>query len=52
MARGAFLKHSEIDIPNYLYIPAEDNEKFDISIYFEKTFEFIDKNIIKSNVDF
>ena len=37
-------------MPNYLYLPADDIESFDIGQFFEKTNIFIEKNRRKTNV--
>lgn len=36
-AKGIKTNHPKYDIPYYLYVPAEDHEKFDLSEYFEKS---------------
>jgi hypothetical protein len=41
MAKGGFLPHSNEDLPNYLYIQAYDKQDFDLSPFFEPTFEFL-----------
>lgn len=50
VAKGAFLEHSEAELPSYLYIPADDIEHFDLYQYFEKAANFIDRNLPHTNV--
>lgn len=50
VARGAFLPHNEACLPNYLYIPADDVPEFQLEPYFGKCFDFIDKNLHRTNV--
>lgn len=52
VARGGFLTHEEAELPNYLYIPAEDVPDFQLAPYFTKAFEFIDRNLQRTNVFF
>lgn len=49
-AKGAFLNHSEDDLPSYLFIPAEDADHFDLQQYFNKSSSFIERNIAHTNV--
>ena len=42
-AKDIHLNHSKKDIPHYLYIPGEDHERFDLSIYFDRSADFIAK---------
>lgn len=41
VARSGLVNHKKVDIPNYLYIPAEDREDYPICQYFDQTYEFI-----------
>ena len=50
VAKGAFLSHSKEILPNYLYIPAYDHPDFDLTEYFDKSYEFIEKASKKSNI--
>lgn len=50
MAKGGFLSHSSQDLPNYLYIQAYDRQDFDLTPYFETTYEFIEKHRHHTNV--
>ena len=50
VARGAFLNHDEAFLPNYLYIPAEDIPEFQLAPYFGKSYDFIDRNLLRTNV--
>ena len=50
MAKGGFLSHSEEDLPNYLYIQAYDKHDFDLTPYFETTYEFIERHRKRTNV--
>jgi hypothetical protein len=50
MAKGGFLPHSQDDLPYYLYIQAYDKKDFDLTPYFDKTFDFIEKYREKTNV--
>lgn len=51
VARGAFLHYSNDELPNYLYIPAEDHEGYKLDTYFDRTYDFIHKNLQRTNVD-
>ena len=51
VAKGAFLSHSAKELPDYLYIPALDREHYQLDRHFEQTFDFIDNNLRKTNVD-
>lgn len=50
MAKGGYLPHSQEELPNYLYIQAYDSKNYDLSPYFDRTYDFIDKNRKKTNV--
>ena len=50
VAKGAFLAHDEVVLPNYLYIPAEDVPEFQLAPYFSKSYDFIDRNLLRTNV--
>jgi hypothetical protein len=41
VARNGLLAHRREDVPHYLYIPMEDQEEFEISKYFNCTYDFI-----------
>ena len=41
-ASGACLNHPKTEVPLYKYIPGEDHERFDLSVYFEECVQFID----------
>lgn len=43
VARSGLVNHKKVDIPYYLYIPAEDREDYPIYQYFEQTYDFIEK---------
>lgn len=49
-ARDIYLNHPQTEIPHYLYIPGEDHERFNLSIYFDKSADFIDKVLKETNV--
>lgn len=49
-ARGHLLNHSENVLPWYLYVPADDHHDFNISRFFEESYDFIDKCLLKTNV--
>lgn len=44
------LNHSNTDLPDYLYLPAHDQTDFDLTIYFEQSYSFIDKCLKYTNV--
>jgi protein-tyrosine phosphatase len=44
------LKHPNTLIPDYLYIPAEDDPSFDIAYYFDLSFKFIEATRSKTNI--
>jgi protein-tyrosine phosphatase len=50
VARGGFLPHPDSELPNYMYLPADDKHDFNIAGYFEKTYGFIDKQLSRTNV--
>lgn len=35
------LSHSKTDVPLYKKVPGQDHEKFDLSVYFDESVEFI-----------
>ena len=49
-AKDIFLDHPKTDIPHYLYIPGEDHERFNLSVYFDRCADFIDKVLKETNV--
>lgn len=49
-AKSGFLQYDKNIIEDYLYIPADDYEQFDLSQYFQKAYDFIEKNRKKTNV--
>jgi len=50
VARGLLLPHSKDILPNYLYLPIDDNEEQQILRMFQPTNEFLEKNRIRCNV--
>lgn len=48
--RGSKLEYSIKDVPRYLYLPAEDNEFFNISQYFQVSSAFIEESRRHTNV--
>ena len=44
--KGVHIVHPLTDVPHYLYIPGDDHEKYDLSVHFEKSIQFI-RNILK-----
>lgn len=44
------LNHNKNDIPYFKHVPGKDHEKFDLSIYFDDSVEFIDKALEKTNI--
>ncbi len=49
-ARSGFLQYDKSIVSDYLYIPADDYEQFDLSQYFQKAYDFIEKNRKQANV--
>lgn len=49
-AKSIFLDHPKEHVPHYLYVPGEDHERFDLSIYFDKSADFIKKVLEETNV--
>ena len=41
IAESGFLVNKSDEIVNYMYIPAEDHEFYDIKQHFDETFQFI-----------
>ena len=44
------LKYKTFDVFDHKIIPAEDEEEFDISIFFKEVIEFLEKSLEKTNV--
>lgn len=49
-ARGHVLKHPETVLPWYLYLPADDHESFNIAKFFEESYSFLEKFLLRTNV--
>ena len=49
-AKSGFIQYDKTIIEDYLYIPADDYEQFDLSQFFQKACDFIEKNRKKTNV--
>ena len=49
-AKDISLKHPKNEIPDYLHIPGEDHERFDLSRYFDKSIDFIKTSLGKTNI--
>ena len=50
ITKSGKLSHSRADIPDYLYIPAEDHPAYDISKHFQASTQFISKALKHTNV--
>lgn len=49
-AKGVVLNHPKTDVPHHLYIPAEDHDRFDISVYFDQAADWIRERLEESNI--
>lgn len=49
-ARGLILPYNKEEVPDYLYLPIDDDETECIYQYFEKVFQFIEKNVYRTNI--
>lgn len=50
MARSGFLQHNKVEVPFYLYLPAQDHEDYEIYKFFNQTYEFIEQARRNTNV--
>lgn len=49
-ARGLLLPYSKEEMPNYLYLPVDDNEEQQLSKFFRPTADFIEKNRSRTHI--